>query len=470
MAKRFCESCGKELEDNSLFCTGCGAKVVNKEKKKEDVPTNKKSSKKGTIIAIIILILIALILFLVWFFVIREDNSSSKEEKDFEKIIDKVKDNAEKEQKEIKDRIEKEQEVKEKFNGWLYPLNDDYAWIKDGSTYYYLINKKGEVINKVNYSYSSSDPVFYDGYSEINDTIYNTKGAKVLSKDDGYESLEYTKKGFVIVEIKEENYKGTTEKMGIYDLNKKEYNMSPIEGINRISYLGEGMFLINPKSGNNRDTEVYNTKTKTSFSIGDRFDVLFGEFKDGYIGFRDINSDEVYLLGTDGTKKLIYKGDRHVAIGQYNDGLIYVKDSFYDKDGNKVINLKDEGIKGVPQFVNGYALVYFNTGYFTILSKETKEYVFTPRKYTEIGSYYSGDYELGIYEKQYKLSESGHLIVKTSENEKAWAIMDHNGKIVYTLPAGVSVFSQISDSGYIAVDGKEDYYITENGKKIEINN
>ncbi len=487
-AKRFCESCGKELEENASFCTGCGAKVGDKEslkekkeetieiKKEEAVeekkePVKKKRNKTAIIIASVVAVLvIGLIAFLIWFFVIRDDSSP------FEKMLKEVANTTEKKVKEVKDKIEedmkenqkKEQEKEEeKFNGFLYPINDDYGWITDINKSYYIINKKGEVISKVKYAYSPNDLIFYDGYSQLNDEIYNSKGSVVLSKKDGYESIKYTKKGFVVVEIKEEDYKDTTIKMGIYDLNKKTFNMEPVEGINRIEYLGEGMFLIDPNGRSELTTSVYNSETKKSFSIGDRFDVLFGEYKDGYIGFRDINSDEIYLLDKNGNKKLIYKDKKHVSIGQYNDGLIYIDDSFYDLEGNKVIDLKDEGVRGTPQFVNGYALIYFNTGYFTILDKSTKEYVFTPRKYIEIGRYHTGEYEIGVFEKQYKLSESGHLIVKIG-NENVWAIMDHNGEITYKLPAGVNIFSQISDKGYIAVDGKEDYYITVNGKKIEI--
>ena len=474
MGKKSCKYCGKELDDKSSFCTGCGAKIdESKEIIQEDKPN--KNGKTVAIVSIIVVVVIALIVFLVWFFAIRDDGKSDKE-KALEKIVNDVQNEINKEQKEIKDKIDdvkekhKQEETKkedEKLNGYLYLLNDNYGWAKDNK-FYYLVDKRGNVINKVKYSYYSEEPMFYDGYSQILNTIYNTKGDKVLSTDDGYQEIKYTQKGYVVVEIKEEDYKGKTIKKGIYDLNSKSYLYEPEEGINIIEYLDEGMFLIRPTSISN-EVKVFNSETKKSFSIGDRFDVLLGTYRDGYIVYRDINSSEVYLLDKDGTKKLIYNGEKRVQLGQYSDGLVYIKDAFYDINGNKVIDLRDEGVRGTPEFVNGNALVYFNTGYFTILNKDTKEYAFTPKKYTELAKYYNDDFEFGILEKQNKLSKDGYLIVKVNDGKKTWAIMDSKGKIVYRLDEGVKLFGSISSSGYISVDGlDEDYFITVNGKKVEI--
>ena len=157
-------------------------------------------------------------------------------------------------------------------------------------------------------------------------------------------------------------------------------------------------------------------------------------------------------------------------LGQYGDGLVFVRDAFYDINGNKVIDLKDEGVRNEPVFKNGYALVYFETNYFTILSKETGKYMFEPKAYTKLGRYHSDDYTLGVYEKQFEISKTGHILVKTNGSSQNWALMDVKGNIVITFPTGMFIYSPLTDDGIVGLGGNEkSYYMSVTGKKIEIN-
>lgn len=436
MANRFCNTCGKELDENIDFCTNCGEKI-----KKE------KKSHKGLIFTIIIIALL-LILLLLWFLIIKDNKKEDKEKEN--------------------DVVEKQEEKKEKFKGYLYPLNEGYGWAKDSDNkYYYLINDEGKVITKVDYTFYGEDPVFIDGYSQLKDNIYNTKGEIVFSKKDDYKEMKYVGGGYVYIKISEETYKGSFIKSKIYDLKYKNYVYESNEDIKNVTYLDDGMFLFE-KNVDTGDNEILynseNLKTATVNKINGKF---LGTYNKGYIAYHDTSSNRVLLVNKNGQGKLIYTGSEKV--GAYSDGLIYIEDAFYDSNGNKVIDLAGEGVEGTPEFVNGYALIYFKTGYFTILSKETKEYMFTPRKYTMMSYYYNEDYELGIFEGQAKLTSNGYLLVKKSKDKKVWAIMDHNGEIIKELEVGEGVFSNLTDYGYLAVDGNvEDYYFTVEGKIIKI--
>ncbi len=489
MAKKFCTSCGNELENDTLFCTKCGAKVEElqtetKEKNsKEEVvqednnvenPYYKnKKSHKGLIITIVVILVLALLGFLLWFFVFKDDNKEKS-------LVDKIKEEAEIIEKEVKEEIKKHEDEKteketqqepKEFYGYLYQLNGGFGWAKsfnDDKDYYYLLNDKGKVIKKIDYVYYDHDPVFKQGYSQILDNIYNTKGEVVFKKEGTIDRIEYVGEGFVIVTTKDESYKGTVYKQGIYDINNKAYNLEPDENITDIRYYNEGMFMLRDKETSSYS--IYNTATKTKFYLDTRFDVVFGEYRDGYIVYRDINSEEVYLLDKKGNKTLVSRDGKWTDLGQYSDGLVFVRDAFYDGSGTKVIDLKDEGVNNIPEFKNGYALLYFETGYFTILSKETGKYMFEPRAYTKLGRYHSNDYELGIYEGQNQISKTGHILVKTNGNSQNWAIMDVNGRIIITFPEGMFINSPLSDDGYVGISNeKTSYYMDIKGKKITIN-
>ena len=441
MGKRFCPSCGNKLELNSNFCNKCGFKV---EIKQNESITKKKMSKGMLNVFAVIIIIVLLILFLVWLLLFRNSISSNKKDSSNNTSI----------------------EEKKLFNGHIYPMNEGYGWIRDESNkFYYLVNKDGKIIIKVDYTYYGENPVFKDGYSQLLGDIYDTSGKKVLSKEDKkYDVMNYVGKGLVVIKITEENYKGTSTMMGIYDLNKDTYNLSLKESILDINYLEDGMFLINI----NGSYLLYNSESKKLIPTTIKLKDLIGVYKDGYVVYKD-NNYKIYLLDKNGDKHLIYSGNKNIEVGQYSNGLVYIENAFYNNKGNKVIDLKGEGVKGSPEFVEDYALIFFKTGYFTILSKSTKNYTFTPRKYTSMSFNFDDDYELGLYEGQTKLTKSGHILVKTSKDKKVWAIMDYNGEIVSTVPVGDNIFSGLSDSGYLAIDGNiEDYYMTTDGKVIKI--
>lgn len=491
MGKRFCESCGNELKEDSLFCTVCGAKVKTKKEnveknnesknKKEatknaevEVVTEKnttvnpnnnmmppKKGHKGLIIVLVLIFVLLVAGVLLWYFVLRGDNSKDNKKEDDEEVVEKE------DEKEEEEDEEEEKLPEVPFSGLLYELNDGYGWATDYK-YYYLINQKGKLVSKIDYVYSGNKIEFIDGYSQIGDSIYDTTGKVVLTKADKFENIDYVGKGLAIVKVVEENYKGRTEKIGIYDIVKKEYNYDLVDDIYQIFYKQEGMFLIRKKVDVGGNSYIYNSETKKSFEVEDSYDVIL-DYRDGYIAYRSTNSDQVYLYDKNGTKKLAYDGERHVSVGQYSDGLIYIKDAFYDVNGKKVIDLKDEGVSNLPEFINGYALVYFNTGYFTILSKETGEYMFTPRSYIKMGMYYNDDFTLGIYQEQNQISKTGHILVKVPDDGKHWAVMDVNGKIVANFPVGAYMNTGITDSGYIGLSGNgKNYYMTVKGKTIDL--
>lgn len=506
MTKKTCPNCKANILANVKFCPKCGENVENIEEK-ENIIENKKEETivventkiednenvversiennkvKGKshlkLILVLGLILIIVSGFLVWFFVFKEDDKKNNDNAN--DIVDKEENNDKNDNNDKEDSKEEDNNddelVGEKLNyyGNTYVFSEGVAWLKD-SFYIYLINDKGKVLNKYDgriYDgyFDFEDSTFNDGYAMVGNDLYNSKGEKVKLEDD-YTEISYYGEGLLVVTIKDENYKGTTIEKGIYDLNNKKYNLELDDDITSITYLGDRMYLI--YYGEDKEYFVYDSTTKKQFSIGDRFDVLKTEYKDGYIIYQDTNAYEVYSIDRDGNKKLIVGNSRHAQIGQYSDGLVFINDAFYDLNGNKVIDLKDEGVKNNPMFINGYALVFFDTGYFTVLSKESKEYMFEPKAYTDMDNTYSGSFELGFYRKQTVISDSGHLIVRLYDDNtktKNWAIMDANGEIVYEFSKSININTVISDNDYIGVSDnskQESYYVSISGKKLEI--
>lgn len=502
MTKKTCPNCKANISANVKFCPKCGEnveKVEEKEKitenKKEEtivvedtkveendnvvekpIENNKVKGKSHLkLILVLCLILIIVSGALVWFFVFKDDDKKVND-KDND-IVDKEENNDD-EENDNDDDDEKDDEIgsdKLNYYGNTYEFSEGVAWLKD-SFYIYLINDKGKVLNKYDgriYDgyFDFEDSKFNDGYAMVGNDLYNSKGEKVKLEDD-YTEISYYGEGLLVVTIKDENYKGTTIEKGIYDLNNKKYNLELDDDITNITYLGDRMYLL--YYGEDREYYVYDSTTKKEFSIGDRYDVLKTEYKDGYIIYQDTNAYEIYSIDRDGNKKLIVGNSRHAQIGQYSDGLVFINDAFYDLNGNKVIDLKDEGVKNNPMFINGYALVFFDTGYFTVLNKETKEYMFEPKAYTDMDNTYNGSFELGFYRKQTVISNSGHLIVRLydeSTKTKHWAIMDVNGDIVYEFSKSININTVISDNDYIGVSDnskQESYYVSISGKKLEI--
>lgn len=501
MTKKTCPNCKANISANVKFCPKCGENVENIEEK-ENIIENKKEETivvedtkvedndnvivehsiennkvKGKshlkLILILGLILIIISGFLVWFFIFKEDDKKNNDKDN--NIVDKEDNNDNEENDNNEGNDDDSEDEKLNYYGNTYVFSEGVAWLKD-SFYIYLINDKGKVLNKYDgriYDgyFDFEDSTFNDGYAMVGNDLYNSKGEKVKLEED-YTEISYYGEGLLVVTIKDENYKGTTIEKGIYDLNNKKYNLELDDDITSITYLGDRMYLI--YYGDDREYFVYDSATKKEFSIGDRYDVLKTDYKDGYIIYQDTNAYEVYSIDRDGNKKLIVGNSRHAQIGQYSDGLVFINDAFYDLNGNKVIDLKDEGVKNNPMFINGYALVFFDTGYFTILNKETKEYMFEPKAYTDMDNTYSGSFELGFYRKQTVISDSGHLIVRLYDDNtktKHWAIMDVNGEIVYEFSKSININTVISDNDYIGVSDnskQESYYVSISGKKLEI--
>ena len=342
--------------------------------------------------------------------------------------------------------------------------------------YVYLVNESGKIVNKFDGSkydgyYNFQNSNFKDGYAMIGNDLYNNKG-ELVKFDFEYDSVNYYGDGLAIVTVKEESYKGTVTKKGIYDLDNKKFVFELNETVYSISSLGEEMYLI--YFNQEGRYVVYDARTNNSFYLGNRFDVLKTQYKDGYVIYQDTNAYEVYAMDRNGNKKLVANDRRHADIGQYSDGLVFIGDAFYDINGTKVIDLKDEGISNKPVFVNGYALVFFKTGYFTVLSKESKEYMFEPKAYTSMDNTYNGSFELGFYEDQTVVSNSGHLIIRFYDKElntKHWSIINVKGEVVYDFSDDVSIKTIIADNGYIGVSSSKDnlsYYVSVNGDKLNI--
>lgn len=517
MAKKVCPSCKAEIKEGIKFCPKCGIdienfKKVDNSKDKEENVENKnvvldeekqlneeikvtekpKKKNKVVIVSIVLMLILALVGVLLWILVFNKYDESSNPENGNDEIVEN--DNEEEKEEENKDEDEEENkddeveddndndnpidnpEVPEfKYYGNTYVYSEGLAWLKD-SSYIYLVNEEGKIINKFdgkNYDgyYNFQNSNFRDGYAMIGNDLYNDKG-ELVEFDFEYESVNYYGDGLAVITTKEEDYKGTTIKRGIYDLDNKKYIFDLNETVYSISSLGEEMYLIYFNQDNRY--VVYDARTNNSFYLGDRFDVLQTQYKDGYIIFQNINAKEVYALDRVGNKTLIANDRKYAQIGQYSDGLVFIGDAFYDINGTKVIDLKDEGVSNKPKFVNGYALVFFETGYFTVLSKETKEYMFEPKAYTSMDNTYNGSFELGLYEDQSVISNSGHLIVRLYDDvlrTKNWAIMDVNGELVYQFSEAISIKTVIAENGYIGVSdssGNESYYVSVNGEKLKI--
>lgn len=517
MGKIKCPNCQKEIADNIKFCPKCGEKLEKKDVKEEKVEEVKKdkneeilekenkieevvveeqkeentketsnvkeevkeekttTKKKNSNVPLIIIIIVVFALAgsLVTMFILNRENKS-----DNTKVEDK--NNIKQDQKDDNKKDDSKQDdnktdTKPVFVGNTYEFSDGLAWLMD-SNYVYLLNDDGKVVNKFSgknidgyFDFQKSN--FKSGYAMIGKSLYDEKGNKVKFKDN-YSEISYADESQVIVTVKEESYKGTVIKKGIYDLDLEEYILEPTEKIYSITSLEDEMYLLYYSDDNKY--VVYNANLDKKFDIGDRFDVLTGTYDDGYIIYQDINSPLVYLMDEEGNKTLVASDKRHVNIGEYSEGLVFIDEAFYDEKGTKVIDLEGEGVSNIPKFVNDYALIFFDTGYFTILNKETKKYMFEPKQYTSMGNTYNGTFTLGLYEDQKYISDSGCLIVRTydsSTKTKKWAIMNEEGEIIYTMPESVLVNTVIADNDYIGVTDsvkRESYYVSINGKKLTI--
>lgn len=519
MGKIKCPNCQKEIADNIKFCPKCGEKLekkdvkeekveevkkdkneeakevkenkiekvvveeqkeentketssVKEEVKEDDTPTAKKK-KNNILLMIIIIVVFALAGSLVTMFIFNRENKSDNTKVEDKNDVnqDQKNDNKKNDSKQDDNKTD----TKLVFVGNTYEFSEGLAWFMD-SNYVYLLDDDGKVVNKfpgknIDGYFDFQKSNFKSDYAMIGKSLYDEKGNKVKFKDN-YSEISYADEGQVIVTAKEESYKGTVIKKGIYDLDFEEYILEPTEEIYSITSLENEMYLLYYSDDNKY--VVYNANLNKKFDIGDRFDVLTGTYENGYIVYQDINSPLVYLMDEEGNKTLVASDKRHVNIGEYSEGLVFIDEAFYDEKGTKVIDLEGEGVSNIPKFVNDYALIFFDTGYFTILNKETKKYMFEPKQYTSMGNTYNGTFALGLYEDQKYISDSGCLIVRTydsSTKTKKWAIMNEEGEIIYTMPESVLVNTVIADNDYIGVTDsvkRESYYVSINGKKLTI--
>lgn len=457
------------------------------------VPVPKKEKSNSSTIVIFLLVIV--LLFVVWKFVLNKDEDSNTNNTDNEVVENentneenRVENDNDDEKNDVNDENNNNEENNDednsadkpvisdfKYYGNTYVYSEGFSWLKD-SSYVYLVNESGKIVNKFDGSkydgyYNFQNSNFKDGYAMIGNDLYNNKG-ELVKFDFEYDSVNYYGDGLAIVTVKEESYKGTVTKKGIYDLDDKKFVFELNETVYSISSLGEDMYLI--YFNQEGRYVVYDARTNNSFYLGNRFDVLKTQYKDGYVIYQDTNANEVYAMDRNGNKKLVANNRRHASIGQYSDGLVFIGDAFYDINGTKVIDLKDEGVSNKPVFVNGYALVFFKTGYFTVLSKESKEYMFEPKAYTSMDNTYNGSFELGFYEDQTVVSNSGHLIVRFYDKElktKHWSIINVKGEVVYDFANDISIKTVIADNGYIGVSSSKDnlsYYVSVNGNKLNI--
>lgn len=314
MGKIKCPNCKKEIADNIKFCPKCGEKLENKvikEETKEELKTeeDKKESKKqqeevvkiekgqkeeikeaafvkeenedetqatkkknhNVLLIIIIIVVFALAGSLVTMFILNKENKS-----DNTKVEDK--NNIKQDQKDDNKKDDSKQDdnktdTKPVFLGNTYEFSEDLAWLMD-SNYIYLLNDDGKVINKfsgknIDGYFDFKNSRFKDGYAMIGKSLYDEKGNKVKFKDN-YSEISYADESQVIVTVKEESYKGTVIKKGIYDLDLEEYILEPTEKIYSITSLENEMYLLYYSDDNKY--VVYNANLDKKFDIGDRFD------------------------------------------------------------------------------------------------------------------------------------------------------------------------------------------------------
>ena len=217
----------------------------------------------------------------------------------------------------------------------------------------------------------------------------------------------------------------------------------------------------------NDNKYIYNLDTNNMYDAKEYDGKLAGVYKDGYIVYKD--GDVVYLVDKNASKSLVATVSENDKTGQYSDDLLFIKNSFYDKNGNKIIDLKNEKITNTPVFVNGYALIIIDGKYFTVIEKETGAYLFDAKLFEYVDNDTKEVKTTGIYKGQDNLSKSGFLLVKINNDKEEFALMDNNGDIKVHLPFDSKIKSALSDDGYVSyLYNDELYIISTDGKDVKI--
>lgn len=362
----------------------------------------------------------------------------------------------------------------------LNEFSDSVAWVQGEDNNFYLIDKTGKSIFKLRKTNGTVTTYnvnnFKNGYAQIKDSegtkIIDKKGNVVLKQDeDKYDEIEYTNDGFAKVTVREEDYLGTTRKMGIVNLETGKEVLEPSEKYGSITSLGEGMFKYVDDS--NKEAVLLNAKNGKSIKE---------EKSEGFISGLDNFTNGYTIKRKDGTFSLIdtdcnitiinvddYTKISNSDIGVFSDGLIGIGEAFYDAKGNKAFEFSRENVNNNPKFVDGYALVTFYNGsknYYTIMDKQGN-FLFEPKEYkSKSGTASTSDFS--IYNNQKELYPGAYLL--TSENGR-WQVLDAEGDTVIQLEKVEEPRSGIDENGIMLVYSsytKETYYKTIEGKTLEI--
>ena len=358
--------------------------------------------------------------------------------------------------------------------------SDGVAWVRDENNKVYLIDEKGKEIfelGEISRGLGIPDSVenFIDGYAKVKDEkserIIDKKGKTVLTINDEME-VENSGDGFAIVETDEEDYLGTTEKMGLYDLEKQEYILEPSANYTRMKYLGEGMFLVLQKEEGSYKTPAFIFNTETAQTVKgpteDRYIEEMANYNNGYaVAVKD---GTFCLIDKNGNEKTLgVDGFYGLTTGKYAEGLIYIKEAFYDENGNKVIDLTDQNVSNYPVFVDGYALVTFDNGsndYYTIMDK-TGEFLFEPKKFISTDNVRDTE-SFAIYDDQEELAKGGYIFARENSQYK---VIDIHGETKLQLDRLERPDSGITEDGIISIyntQTSEHYYKNLDGDKITI--
>ena len=363
-----------------------------------------------------------------------------------------------KKEKPLSDLIEENDEVEKNItsNENVTKVSEGYFIVFDeNEKAYFIVGVDGSVKKKIENVKNGKLQEFRDGYAVIDDNIYNDKFEKVLDINY-YKELNYVGDGLVV-------FVDSSSMKGIYDLNNKKYALEPSESLKSLEYLDENMFLITM----NDNKYIYNLDTNNMYDATEFSQKLVGVYKDGYIVFKD--SDAVYLVDKNASKKLIATVSSNDKVGQYSDGLLFVNNSFYDKNGNKMLDLRNEKITNTPVFVNGYSLIIIDEKYFTVIEKETGRYLFEVKAFEYIDDENKSIKTIGLYKGEDILSKSGFLLVKLNDEKDYFALMDKTGEVKVHIPRSSKIKSTLSVDDYISyLYNDELYIISTDGKNVKI--
>ncbi len=333
--------------------------------------------------------------------------------------------------------------------------SEGVAWASGGNCWY-ILDEEGYVTYQTeDVSGFRFEPEKFDGgYCHVfykGDQILDKNGNVVVPAENGFDSIEYGGNGVLKVVIKEENYLGSSEKIGFIDLDTGEYTINPTDEYNILGThkLGEGMFATAIGTALQDNTVIINGKTGDSVKLEGAVNVVY-ESTNGYI--TAIGYGCIYII--DNKCNVITLKDEDfeeevnidmVPIGNYGDGLIYVDEIFYDNNGKKVLDFRDKNIYNSPVFVNGYALVRFKndkgTDFCTIMDKKGN-FIFEPKQIISSDNVQDTN-TFAILDDIDIMPDTGYLVCR--ENSE-WKVIDTAGKTLVTLESGEYPAGYISDN------------------------